>query len=395
MAGTRFGRNIPLDQVRPVTDERADGAQSRARSAGGCSRASRSCRPTTVNTLAAAWLQFMIRDWFTHGEGDTSRLMEIPLAPGDPWRSREDPMRIPRDPPRPHPARGCRGPDHVGQRGDPLVGRVVDLRHRRSRRSRRCAAGVDGKLRLTDDGQIPIPDDPERDFTTRSPAGGPGWACSLTLFAREHNAVCDRLKSEYPHWDGRGAVPARPAGRRRAAGQDPHGRVDAGRHQPPDDGLRAAGQLVRGRRGADRPLVRPDQRQRGGQRHPGRGDRALRRAVLAHRGVHRRLPDAPADARRLRPPVARRRQAAGAVAASASWPGRTRRRSVPRFDTRRPVLLVRHHASRCDRAAQLPAVPAGVRAARRQGRSTSPPPTSSASGSSASRGTASSAGCCT
>src|ERR671920_223014 len=23
----------------------------------------------------------------------------------------------------------------------------------------------------------------------------------ITLFAREHNAVCDRLKAEYPHWD--------------------------------------------------------------------------------------------------------------------------------------------------------------------------------------------------
>ena len=137
----------------------------------------------------------------------------------------------------------------------------------------------------------------------------PGWwtgmGMLITLFAREHNAVCDRLDVGVPALGRRGAVPAGPAGGRRPAGQDPHRRVDAGRHQPPDDGVRAAGQLVRRRGGADRARLRPDQRQRGDQRHPGRGDRALRRAVLADRGVHQRLPDAPAAARRLRPAVGR------------------------------------------------------------------------------------------
>ena len=49
----------------------------------------------------------MIHDWFTHGEGDTSRLVDIPLPPGDDWH--EDPMRIPRiknDPSRPAGAEG-------------------------------------------------------------------------------------------------------------------------------------------------------------------------------------------------------------------------------------------------------------------------------------------------
>jgi hypothetical protein len=61
-------------------------------------------------------------------------------------------------------------------------------------------SGRDGKLRLTDDGQLPIPDDPQRDFTMR-----PGWWTGMgmlaTLFVREHNAVCDMLRAEYPHWD--------------------------------------------------------------------------------------------------------------------------------------------------------------------------------------------------
>ena len=187
-------------------------------------------------------------------------------------------------------------------------------------------AGEGGRLRLTDDGQLPIPDDPALDPTMK-PGWWTGMGMLLTLFAREHNAVCARLGVGVPALGRRGAVPARPAGGRRPAGEDPHRRVDAGGHQPPDDGVRAAGQLVRRRGGADRPRLRPDQRQRGHQRHPGRGDRALRRPVLADRGVHQRLPDAPAAARRLRPADGGRRQPAGAAAASGSSPARTRRRS--------------------------------------------------------------------
>ena len=39
---------------------------------------------TSVNTLAASWLQFMIHDWFTHGEGDTSRLSTSRWSPATP-----------------------------------------------------------------------------------------------------------------------------------------------------------------------------------------------------------------------------------------------------------------------------------------------------------------------
>jgi Animal haem peroxidase len=196
MAGARFGRNIPLDRVLPATDRELLEPSPREVSRRLLARTT--FQPaTTLNALAAAWLQFMIRDWFSHGQGDTSRLVEVPLAPGDDWY--EDPMRIPRivaDPTRPA---GADGP----------VTSVNTLTHwwdgsslygTSQAEQQRLRTGADGKLRLTAEGRLPVPDDPALD-----PARVPGWWAGLemmgTLFVREHNAVCDRLHAEYPSWD--------------------------------------------------------------------------------------------------------------------------------------------------------------------------------------------------
>ena len=65
-AGARFGRNIPLDRVLPVTPEQLMEPNARE-----VSRRLLTRDPflpaESVNTLAASWLQFMIHDWFTHG----------------------------------------------------------------------------------------------------------------------------------------------------------------------------------------------------------------------------------------------------------------------------------------------------------------------------------------
>jgi hypothetical protein len=196
MAGARFGRNIPLDAVLPVTREQLMEPNPREVSRRLLTR-SPFLPAESVNTLAAAWLQFMIHDWFTHGEGDTSRLVDIPLEPGDTWW--ENPMRIPRiknDPSRPPDAEGpittVNDVTHWWD-GSSLYGSSLE-------EQKMVRSGQDGKLRLTDDGHLPIPDDPKFDFTMR-PGWWTGMGMLITLFVREHNAVCDMLKSEYPHWD--------------------------------------------------------------------------------------------------------------------------------------------------------------------------------------------------
>ncbi|MGZ4646342.1 MAG: peroxidase family protein [Blastococcus sp.] len=195
-AGARFGRNIPLDKVLPVTQEQLMEPSPREVSRRLLTRTT-FLPATSINTMAASWLQFMIHDWFTHGEGDTSRLVDIPLKPGDPWY--ENPMRIPRiknDPTRPADTTGpiitVNDVTHWWD-GSSIYGSSAD-------EQQRVRSGEGGKLRLTADGQLPFPDDPALDPTMK-----PGWWTGLgmlmTLFAREHNAVCDALAAEYPHWD--------------------------------------------------------------------------------------------------------------------------------------------------------------------------------------------------
>ena len=60
-------------------------------------------------------------------------------------------------------------------------------------------SGTDGKLRIGDDGLLELPEDEKLD-----PTKVPGWwlgvALMATVFVREHNAICDRLRAEYPSW---------------------------------------------------------------------------------------------------------------------------------------------------------------------------------------------------
>ncbi|TFV92790.1 heme peroxidase [Blastococcus sp. CT_GayMR20] len=196
MAKARFGRNIPLDKVLPVTREQLMEPSPREVSRRLMTRTT-FLPAETVNTLAAAWLQFMIRDWFTHGEGDTTRLVEIPLEPDDDWH--QNPMTIPRilpDPSRPESATGpvtsVNGITHWWD-GSSLYGSTAAEQDR-------VRSHEDGKLRLTPEGKIPLPEDPELD-PTRVPGWWTGLGMLATLFVREHNAVCDRLRTDYPTWD--------------------------------------------------------------------------------------------------------------------------------------------------------------------------------------------------
>src|SRR5690242_14067012 len=101
MRNTRFGRNIPLDKA--VREPSPAILEPNPRLVSRELLTRDPFQPaTTVNTLACTWLQFMIKDWFSHGTGDISNPWTIELTGDDPWP--EHPMRIPRtvdDPTRP------------------------------------------------------------------------------------------------------------------------------------------------------------------------------------------------------------------------------------------------------------------------------------------------------
>ena len=196
----------------------------------------------------------MIKDWFNHGSGTSDNAWLIPLPEGDDFP--RNPMVIPRTPPDPtRPAGATDLPTFINHEspwwdGSQLYG--TSLRAQHAVRTRPGMPDDDGKLKLGAGNQIPYPHEKAYD-----PRQVPGFWLGLSLLARvfalEHNAICDRLRAGLPELGRRDDLPARAADQRRAAGQDPHDRVDPGGDLAPDDGDRHAGELVRPRRRADLP----------------------------------------------------------------------------------------------------------------------------------------------
>jgi hypothetical protein len=72
MAGARFGRNVPLEGVDPDPDASVLEPSPREVSRRLLTR--RQFQPApSINVIVSAWLQFMIKDWFSHGHGDKDR----------------------------------------------------------------------------------------------------------------------------------------------------------------------------------------------------------------------------------------------------------------------------------------------------------------------------------
>ena len=85
MAGMRFGRNMPITAV---FGERLPGLfEPSPRLISNELLARREFVPVPhLNLLAAAWIQFMVHDWLSHGSNDKAAdPHEVPLPPGDTW----------------------------------------------------------------------------------------------------------------------------------------------------------------------------------------------------------------------------------------------------------------------------------------------------------------------
>ena len=196
MAGERFGRNIPLAKTWP------DAGTLMTPNPRTVSRDLLTRDPwqpaTTVNNLVSAWLQFMIRDWFSHGRSDPSEPWTIELDPGDPFPERPmQVLRTRRDPTRSADSDDAAPPTYVNTSthwwdGSSIYG--VTAEQQRKVRTRSA-----GKLVIGIDGRLPVDPDPSRD-PTREPGFWTGLLMMQTLFTMEHNAICDRLRAEHPTW---------------------------------------------------------------------------------------------------------------------------------------------------------------------------------------------------
>jgi hypothetical protein len=231
--GARFGRNVPLDQVFP---DESNLLNPSPRLISNELLARDTFKPATIlNLLAAAWIQFETHDWFNHGEPPSEKESidpyKVALPDGDQWH--ECPMRI--RPTRPDPTRDYEEERrrHDGRLADPpsyanaeshwwdgsqIYGSNPETTLRLRSDYQKDADGRpildehghhiptdmlldDGKLALTHE-QLSL--DPG---TGAALAGFTGnWWIGLTLlhtlFTREHNAICDRLRHEYATWSG-------------------------------------------------------------------------------------------------------------------------------------------------------------------------------------------------
>ncbi|KAI9054270.1 hypothetical protein LZ554_001438 [Drepanopeziza brunnea f. sp. 'monogermtubi'] len=200
-SGTRFGRNFSRKYCQKPTEEelwtpnpRMVAEKFMTRGPGGFIPA------TSLNLLAAAWIQFQTHDWFNHEESDET--FDVPLPPGDKWpqeymklhKSLPDETLDPSDVKCP----GYKNQNTAWWDASQIYGS-----------SEAVTRGLrtihqDGKLLLTKGGReafIPRGDDglPKTGFNNN-------WWIGMemlhTLFALEHNSICDTLRLAYPDWTG-------------------------------------------------------------------------------------------------------------------------------------------------------------------------------------------------
>ncbi|MFB0628946.1 peroxidase family protein [Streptomyces sp. AB3(2024)] len=200
--GTRLDRNAPLHMAFP------DGEDLMAPSPREVSRqllARRGFVPApTLNLLAAAWIQFQNHGWANHGDNEEAEPFTVPLAADDDWEEQAGgcPMRVNRT--RPDPV------SHTTPGAPPTYENTVthwwdgsQIYGSDEARCRSLRTGEHGHL-ILHDGRLPADPRPGMGCLDATGLNSDYWAgLSLlhTLFAKEHNSICDLVRSHHPTWD--------------------------------------------------------------------------------------------------------------------------------------------------------------------------------------------------
>lgn len=193
-AGTRFGRNVPLSNATP--NEATMLTPSPREVANVLMQRDKFLPATSLNLLAAAWIQFQLHDWISHGPNRRDREIEIPLTEGDAWpgsrmqvrRTRLDPTRTDTST---SPPTFSNTATHWWD-GSQLYGSNAATQQM-------IRSGQEGKIRLDAQGFLPL-DDEQNEITGVNGNWWLGLSLMHTLFAREHNQICDQLRAQFPAW---------------------------------------------------------------------------------------------------------------------------------------------------------------------------------------------------
>jgi hypothetical protein len=191
--GRRFGRNVPLEHVFPDTANLLV-PSPRVVSRELMTRHEFQQVPF-LNLLAAAWIQFMVHDWFVHKQSPLSDGIDIPLAPGDDWQGT---MRVARSVPDAAPAGSTRPPAYANPNShwwdaSQIYGSSQDV-------ALRVRTGEAGKLKLEPTMLLPIDPETGVHFSGFTDNWWVGLAMLHLLFTLEHNHIADLLARVHPDW---------------------------------------------------------------------------------------------------------------------------------------------------------------------------------------------------
>jgi hypothetical protein len=191
MAGTRFGRNIPLDEA---TVDKESLLKPNPRDISANLLARETFQPATIlSLLAAAWIQFETHDWFSHGSNQPGNQIDVA------GKEQDELLKVDRT---------LQDVTRTGNADQPPTfinyethwWDASQIYGSSPQRVSKVRSHVDGKLLIGDDGLLPLEDEKGIDLV-----GNPGtWWLGIgllhTLFVKEHNTICDHLKSQNPSW---------------------------------------------------------------------------------------------------------------------------------------------------------------------------------------------------
>ena len=214
-AGMRFGRNFPRELTPKPTEEELWNPNPRMLSERFMAR-KEFIPATSLNMLAAAWIQFQTHDWFFHEDvciglvfqgmithlSQDNQNFDVPLPPNDSWAHGK--MEFPRT-----------KPDEMLDKEDLKCPgyRNINTSWWDSSQIYGSSEAVTNTLRnMHSDGKLLLTQEGRTQFLPRDADGNPltgfnnNWWIGMemlhTLFALEHNAICDALRSAYPEWSG-------------------------------------------------------------------------------------------------------------------------------------------------------------------------------------------------
>jgi len=199
-AGCPFGRNAPFDTISSPAEPGLETPSPRAISRLLMTR-TQFIPATSLNLLAAAWIQFQVHDWFGH-EQEHEASAPIPLAEDDIWR--DNPMMVRRTKEAAGARSGCPAKIPIFLNTETHWWDASQLYGSSAQRQLDVRGQRDGKLKL-DHGRLPSMEKldgelPGIDLTGFNDNYWIGLSLFHTLFAREHNAICEMLLTHYPSW---------------------------------------------------------------------------------------------------------------------------------------------------------------------------------------------------